>query len=176
MMSPSQTQHHPPRGEWEPILNSQVYDLYHFTWTVYLQTPRVFHNFMVLSRDPETICRLSEEKATLSTSLVWPTNRLVVVPLRGRTWSLSRQILPIQSDPSLGSIFAPVGSIMPHSSHHMWPMSYQPMSGMCQRTHSELQDMSSFPCGDWLTMSSCHHQDPLSHLPDETFLTSCCTW
>ncbi|CAO2605454.1 hypothetical protein LEMLEM_LOCUS12462, partial [Lemmus lemmus] len=36
---------------------------------------------MVLSRDPETICRLSEEKATLSTSLVWPTNRLVVVPV-----------------------------------------------------------------------------------------------
>lgn len=37
---------------------------------------------MVLSLDPETICRLSEEKATLRTSLVWPTKRRVVVPLR----------------------------------------------------------------------------------------------
>lgn len=62
----------------------------HFTWTVYLHTPRVFHSLMVLSREPETICRLSEENATLSTSLVWPTNRRVVVPLRRRTWSLSR--------------------------------------------------------------------------------------
>lgn len=72
---------------------------------------------MVLSRDPETICRLSEEKATLSTSLVWPTNRLVVVPLRERTWSLSRQIfIHLQSDPFLG-ILDPVGFITPHGSH-----------------------------------------------------------
>lgn len=52
------------------------------TCTVYLQTPKVFQSLMVLSLEPETIWRLSEEKATLSTSLVWPTKRRVVVPLR----------------------------------------------------------------------------------------------
>lgn len=51
---------------------------------VYLHTPRVFHSLMVLSREPETIWRLSAEKATLKTSLVWPTNRRVVAPL-GKT-------------------------------------------------------------------------------------------
>lgn len=52
------------------------------TCTVYLQTPKVFQSLMVLSLEPETIWRLSDEKATLSTSLVWPTKRRVVVPLR----------------------------------------------------------------------------------------------
>ncbi|KAF6017533.1 PPP2CA [Bugula neritina] len=36
---------------------------------VYLHTPNVFHNLIVLSRDPETIWRLSAENATLRTSL-----------------------------------------------------------------------------------------------------------
>lgn len=40
------------------------------TWIVYLHTPRVFHSLMDLSLDPDTICLLSAEKATLSTSLV----------------------------------------------------------------------------------------------------------
>ena len=52
------------------------------TCTVYLQTPKVFQSLMVLSLEPETIWRLSEEKATLRTSLVWPTKRRVVVPLK----------------------------------------------------------------------------------------------
>lgn len=38
------------------------------TWIVYLHSARVFHNLIVLSRLPETICRLSTEKATLKTS------------------------------------------------------------------------------------------------------------
>lgn len=49
---------------------------------MYLQTPKVFQSLMVLSLEPETIWRLSEEKATLRTSLVWPTKRRVVVPLK----------------------------------------------------------------------------------------------
>ena len=53
------------------------------TWMVYLHTPSVFHSFTVLSRDPDTICRLSAENATLRTSLVCPTNLLVVRPLQG---------------------------------------------------------------------------------------------
>lgn len=62
------------------------------TCTVYLHTPNVFQSLMVLSLEPETICRLSEEKATLSTSLVWPTKRRVVVPLRMQSRSLKRQV------------------------------------------------------------------------------------
>ncbi|KAF6090925.1 hypothetical protein HJG60_012270 [Phyllostomus discolor] len=51
------------------------------SWTVYLHIPRVFHSLMVLSQEPETICPLSEEKATLITSLVWPTNQHMVVSI-----------------------------------------------------------------------------------------------
>lgn len=61
------------------------------TWMVYLHTPRVFHSLMVLSREPETIWRLSAEKATLKTSLVWPTNRRVVTPL-GKTPNRSKPL------------------------------------------------------------------------------------
>lgn len=35
---------------------------------------------MVLSQIPETVFWLSMEKATLNTSLVWPTDHLIVVP------------------------------------------------------------------------------------------------
>jgi hypothetical protein len=48
---------------------------------VYLQSPRVFQSLMVRSRDPETIWRLSAEKETERTSLVWPTKRRVVAPV-----------------------------------------------------------------------------------------------
>ncbi len=51
------------------------------SWIAYLHSPRVFHSLMVLSREPETICRLSTENATLRTSLVCPTKRLVVAPV-----------------------------------------------------------------------------------------------
>lgn len=46
---------------------------------------------IVLSRDPETICRLSAEKLTERTSEVWPTKRRVVLPVlrshRRSVWS-----------------------------------------------------------------------------------------
>ena len=48
---------------------------------VNLQTPTVFHNFKVLSLDPETIWRLSELIATDKTSLSWLSNLLTVCPL-----------------------------------------------------------------------------------------------
>merc|ERR1719439_121617 len=48
---------------------------------VYLHSARVFHNLMVLSRLPETICRLSPEKATLFTSFWWPWNVRTVLPV-----------------------------------------------------------------------------------------------
>jgi len=51
-----------------------------FCSTVYLQSPTVFQILMKLSLPPEAICLLSGEKATVSTSLVWETNRLVVIP------------------------------------------------------------------------------------------------
>lgn len=48
---------------------------------VNLQSPSVFHSLIDRSREPETICRLSAEKETERTSLVWPTNRRVVTPV-----------------------------------------------------------------------------------------------
>ena len=50
------------------------------SWMVYLHSPSVFHSLTVLSREPDTIWRLSAEKATESTSLSWLTKRRVVVP------------------------------------------------------------------------------------------------
>jgi hypothetical protein len=47
---------------------------------VYLHSARVFQSRMVLSREPETIWRLSAEKATELTSLVWPTKDRTLVP------------------------------------------------------------------------------------------------
>lgn len=53
---------------------------------VYLQTPRVFQSLIVLSLEPDTICLLSAENATLKTSWVCPTKRRVVLQLdRQRT-------------------------------------------------------------------------------------------
>ena len=51
------------------------------SWMVYLHWARVFHSLMVLSLLAETICLLSAEKATESTSLVWSSNLLVVLPV-----------------------------------------------------------------------------------------------
>merc|ERR1719163_175050 len=48
---------------------------------VYLHSPRVFHSLMVLSRLPDTICRLSAEKATLFTSFECPWKVRTVVPV-----------------------------------------------------------------------------------------------
>lgn len=48
---------------------------------VYLHSPSVFHSLIVLSREADTIWRLSTEKATESTSFLWPMKRRVVVPV-----------------------------------------------------------------------------------------------
>lgn len=62
---------------------------------VYLQSPRVFHSLMERSREPETIWRLSAEKETDRTSLVWPTKRRVVVPVAS---SQSLRVLSQEAD------------------------------------------------------------------------------
>lgn len=62
---------------------------------VYLQSPRVFQSLMVRSREPETIWRLSAEKETERTSLVWPTKRRVVVPVAS---SQRRRVLSHEAD------------------------------------------------------------------------------
>ena len=62
---------------------------------VYLQSPSVFHSLMVRSREPETIWRLSAEKETERTSLVWPTKRRVVVPVAS---SHSLRVLSQEAD------------------------------------------------------------------------------
>lgn len=62
---------------------------------VNLQSPRVFHSLMERSREPETIWRLSAEKDTDRTSLVWPTKRRVVVPVAS---SQSLRVLSQEAD------------------------------------------------------------------------------
>ena len=52
-----------------------------FSAMVTLHSPRVFHNLMDLSREAETICLLSAEKATERTSFSCPTKVLVVAPV-----------------------------------------------------------------------------------------------
>ena len=51
-------------------LTNETHSVWLSSWMVYLHCPSVFHNLIVLSREPETICRLSAEKATLNTSFV----------------------------------------------------------------------------------------------------------
>ena len=46
-----------------------------------LHCPRVFQSLIVLSLLPLTICLLSAEKLTESTSEVWPTKRRTVAPV-----------------------------------------------------------------------------------------------
>lgn len=46
-----------------------------------LHSPKVFHNLIVRSLDPETICLLSAENETDKTSAVCPTNLRVVNPV-----------------------------------------------------------------------------------------------
>merc|ERR1719217_1374077 len=48
---------------------------------VYLHSARVFQSLMVLSRLPDTICRLSAEKATLFTSFACPWKVRTVEPV-----------------------------------------------------------------------------------------------
>jgi len=48
---------------------------------VNLQSANVFHNLKVLSAPAEIIYLLSCEKVTERTSLVWPTNFLLVFPV-----------------------------------------------------------------------------------------------
>merc|ERR1719209_2653878 len=62
-------------------LTQETQSLWPSSWMVYLHCARVFHNLMVLSLDPDTICLLSAEKATLRTSLVWLSKRRVLLPV-----------------------------------------------------------------------------------------------
>lgn len=62
---------------------------------VNLQSPKVFHSLIVLSREPDTICLLSAEKETERTSFVWPTKVLVVLPVES---SHNRRVLSHEED------------------------------------------------------------------------------
>ena len=59
----------------------ETHSVWPSSWMVYLHSPSVFHSFTVLSREPETIWRLSAEKATERTSFSCETKRRVVVPV-----------------------------------------------------------------------------------------------
>ena len=73
----------------ELLTTNNIHPLLVLTIMVYLHCPNVFHSLMVLSRDADTICLLSAEKATLSTSFVCPTNRLVVLPLENLEYEVT---------------------------------------------------------------------------------------
>lgn len=72
-----------------------THSVWPFSVMVNLQSPRVFHSLMERSREPETIWRLSAEKETERTSLVWPTKRRVVVPVES---SHSLRVLSHEAD------------------------------------------------------------------------------
>merc|ERR1719231_1490291 len=82
---------------------------------VYLHSARVFHSLMVLSREPDTIWRLSPEKATLLTSLVWPWKVRTEAPVFR---SHKRMVLSQEPDkanwPSEDSTTLATGSPWPH--------------------------------------------------------------
>lgn len=68
-------------AEFGENLTVETHSVWPSSVMLYLHSPRVFHNLMVLSLDEDTICLLSGEKQTERTSLVCPTNRLVVFPV-----------------------------------------------------------------------------------------------
>merc|ERR1719336_2271674 len=59
----------------------EIQSLWQSSVMVNLHSAKVFQSLIVLSRLPETICRLSPEKATLKTSLVCPWNVRTVAPV-----------------------------------------------------------------------------------------------
>src|SRR3989338_5552031 len=68
---------------------------------VYFISPTVFQRRIVLSREPDTIWRLSNENATDSTSLVCPRNSLVVLAaLRSQRRSVLSQLAESANMPS----------------------------------------------------------------------------
>lgn len=52
-----------------------------FLSVTYLQSAKVFHNLISLSAPALIIYLLSGEKVTVKTSLEWPTNLFVVLPV-----------------------------------------------------------------------------------------------
>merc|ERR1712203_1016444 len=60
----------PPGRDDGENLTQETQSWWPSSWIVYLHCARVFHSLMVLSLAADTICLLSAEKATESTSLV----------------------------------------------------------------------------------------------------------
>lgn len=81
---------------------------------VNLQSPSVFHSLIVRSREPETICLLSAEKETESTSLVCPTKVRVVLPVDS---SHKRRVLSHEED----SAYAPSEEMTQSETIWEWP-------------------------------------------------------
>jgi hypothetical protein len=71
---------------WFSMFGENLTQLTHSLWPFWLSSktnllsPKVFQRMMLLSREPETIWRLSAEKETERTSPLWPMNLLEVVP------------------------------------------------------------------------------------------------
>merc|ERR1719231_1660542 len=83
---------------------------------VYLHSARVFQSLMVLSRLPDTICRLSAENATLFTSLACPWKVRTVVPVfRSQRRMVLSQDAERANWPSEESTTSWTGSLWPQS-------------------------------------------------------------
>merc|ERR1719336_2937189 len=81
---------------------------------VYLHSASVFHNLIVLSRLPDTICRLSPEKATLNTSFSWPWNVRTVLPVFKSHRRIVRSHEPERANwPSEDRVMLATGSLWP---------------------------------------------------------------
>jgi len=89
---------------------------------VYLHSPMVFQSLIVLSREPETICLLSTEKATDSTSLVCPRKRRVVAPVfRSQSRSVPSQEPESANWPSEEMTTSCTKCEWPRSARRGWP-------------------------------------------------------
>merc|ERR1719330_1094704 len=83
---------------------------------VNLHSASVFHNLMLLSRLPDTICRLSPEKATLKTSLAWPWKVRTLEPVFRSHNRIVRSHDPDKANcPSEDSVTLATGSLWPVS-------------------------------------------------------------
>merc|ERR1719330_1118572 len=81
---------------------------------VNLHSASVFHSLMLLSRLPDTICRLSPEKATLKTSLVCPWKVRTVEPVFKSHRRIVRSHEPDRANcPSEDKVTLATGSLWP---------------------------------------------------------------
>merc|ERR1740117_23645 len=126
---------------------------------VYLHSARVFQSLMVLSRLPETIWRLSPEKATLNTSLVCPWNVRADAPVFK---SHKRMVLSHEAEsanwPSEERTTACTASLCPPMLRRAYPglPSASPVSSQTMSFLSREHDTTMLLCSKVVAMPVTH--------------------